>query len=103
MSFAPMSVSFSHGDGSIIGSFYEKSCGNFFEYASNPAADSWVDANEYPHRVFVKENPVNDSGWRYARVLKTVAYVVVDEDDYGRPVVEKWKLKGGRIYPRPEW
>lgn len=103
MAFAPTSVSFSHGDGTIIGSFYEKSVGNFFEYSTNPAKDSWVDANEFPHRVYVSNNPVQDSGWRYARVLKTVAYIVVDEDDQGRPVVEKWNLKGGKVYPRPEW
>jgi hypothetical protein len=52
----------------------------------------------YPHRVWVSENPVNDSGWRYALVKKTVVYIVVDEADDGQPVVQKWSIKAHRIY-----
>jgi hypothetical protein len=39
-----------------------------------------------------------DSGYRYATVKKTVAYVVVDEDEFGLPVVEKWNIKQRRSY-----
>jgi hypothetical protein len=46
----------------------------------------------------VSDRPVNDSGWRYALVKKTVAYIVVDEDDTGRAVIEKWQIKGHRVY-----
>ena len=44
---------------------------------------------DYPHEVFVGP----DADTRYARVLKTVAYVVVDEAADGRPVVEKWPVR----------
>lgn len=30
---------------------------------------------------------------RFAKVLKTVVHVAVDEDEYGNPVIEKWKCK----------
>lgn len=48
--------------------------------------------------MWVSERPINDSGWRYALVKKTVAYIVVDEDDSGRAVIEKWSIKGHRFY-----
>jgi hypothetical protein len=38
-----------------------------------------------------------DSGYRYGKVLKTVAYIVVDEDDNG-PIVMKWNVKEFREY-----
>jgi len=41
---------------------------------------------------------INNNGYRYALVKKTVAYVCVDEDDYGQPVVEKWHIKRHREY-----
>jgi hypothetical protein len=30
--------------------------------------------------------------------MKTVAYIVVDENDYGEAVVEKWDIKKHRMY-----
>jgi hypothetical protein len=30
--------------------------------------------------------------------LKTRVYVVTDEDEYGMPIVEKWKLKKNNVY-----
>ena len=84
------------------GSFVEKSCGKFFEYDLVPAGESTGDhaasVSGYPHRVWVSENPVNDSGWRYALVKKTVAYIVTDEDENGQPVVQKWSIKAPQIY-----
>jgi len=35
---------------------------------------------------------------RYAKVLKTVAYLVTDEDECGEPVVERWDIKKFRSY-----
>ena len=84
------------------GSFVEKSCGKFFEYDLVPhppyPSNHAASVSGYPHRVWVSENPINDSGWRYALVKKTVAYIVTDEADNGQPVVEKWSIKGHRIY-----
>jgi hypothetical protein len=31
-------------------------------------------------------------------VKKTVAYVAVDEDEFGLPVLEKWQLKKNKSY-----
>jgi hypothetical protein len=96
MSFAPSTTYFDVGDGTIRGSFVEKSVGNFFEFSLNTEENTF--GEDYPHKVWVSSNPVNDSGWRYARVLKTVAYVVVDEDAEGNPVVEKWDIKEHNSY-----
>ena len=35
-----------------------------------------------------------------AKVLKTVAYILLDEDEYGEPVIEKWKIKKHNVYNR---
>jgi len=64
----------------------------------NDPADSWLPVVDYPHRVHVQTSPIGESGWRYARVLKTVAYIVTDEDDYGQPVIEKWDVKRHTTY-----
>ena len=90
MAFAPSAV-YPIREG---GSFVEKQYGNFFEYDLH-GEDTFAG---YPHRVWVSENPVNDSGWRYALVKKTVAYIVVDEADDGQPVVIKWSIKGHLNY-----
>ena len=99
MAFAPESTYFDRGDGSIIGCFTEKDKGHLFEYSSNKGGFGALDG--WPHRVWVTTPIENiDSGFRYARVLKTVAYIVVDEDEYGDAVIEKWSIKKKRIYKR---
>ena len=92
MSFAPFSAM-----SRLIGSF-QHSNGNDFEYEPNSPADSWLPVVNYPHRVWVQTSPINDQGWRYANVKKTVAYIVVDEDEYGQPVIEKWAIKNHRNF-----
>lgn len=74
-----------------IGQFVEKEVGNYFEYSVN-TDNSFVDPENFPHMIWVCD------GYRYARVLKTVAYICVDEDEYGMPVVEKWQLKKNTAY-----
>ena len=64
-----------------------------FEYSKRPAGDRggiWWD--QYGYRIFTRD------GDRMARILKTVAYVVIDEDPDGQPVVEKWPLRKHRTY-----
>jgi hypothetical protein len=90
MAFAPSAV-YPIREG---GAFIEKDHGNLFEYDLH-GEDTFAG---YPHRVWVSENPVNDSGWRYALVKKTVVYIVTDEADDGQPVVQKWSIKAHRIY-----
>jgi hypothetical protein len=101
MSFAPENVYFVTGDSSILGSFNEVECGNFFEFSKNKD-EGIPHFSDYPHRVWVTTPRKGiDHGFRYAIVKKTVAYIVVDEDENGLPVVEKWKLKNKNDYIAP--
>lgn len=86
MALAPL-----YGTDGSLGAFTEKDHGHRFEYVaeSNP-----IFGNEYPHRLYVGHNGET----RYANVKKTVAYVVVDEEADGSPVVEKWFIKNHVIY-----
>ena len=99
MTYAPSTTSFPpHGDGSILGCFNEKDHGKFFEFSQNDE-DFYTD---YPHKVWVTTPWHMDEGWRFAKVLKTVAYVLTNDED-GYDVVEKWHLKGRREYdPTPD-
>ena len=80
----------------LIGQFAVE--GNHFEYARRPADDRAGWAAELPHLVYVGEK-VGHLNTRAARVLKTVAYVAIDEDEYGQPILEKWDLRAHRNYP----
>lgn len=96
MSFAPTSVYFNTGDGSILGSFNEKEFGVFFEFSTNNETEGYGGSvkDQFPHKVWVRD------GFRYANVKKTVAYVAVDENDDG-VIVEKWSIKNLNKYERP--
>lgn len=75
-----------------IGRFVEKDTGNYFEYSLNDEPMNF--GEDFPHKVWVGGGGVAGmTGWRYAHVKKTVAYIVVDEGDLGQPVVEKWDIK----------
>jgi len=81
-----------------IGCFVERDTGNYFEYSLNEECYDKPMAI-FPHKVWVGgEGVCGMTGWRYAIVKKTVATVVVDEDEYGYPVLEKWKLKSNKEY-----
>ncbi len=76
----------------IFGSFVEKDHGMTFEYAERRHPDDSF-APEMPHIIYVGCN----QEVRLAKVLKTVAYVVVDENENG-PVIEKWNIRNHREY-----
>jgi hypothetical protein len=81
-----------------IGCFVEKDTGNHFEYSLNDD-DPLYFHMDYPHKVWVGgEGVCGMRGYRYANVRKTVAVIVVDEDEKGLPVVEKWNLKKNTNY-----
>jgi len=83
-----------------IGMFIEKDTGNYFEYSDNDDLDM-PGYYEWPHKVWVGGGGVCGMvGYRYAKVLQTVAYIVVDEDDNGEPIVEKWQLKKNTPYTK---
>ena len=80
-----------------VGRFVEKDTGNYFEYSLNDEPMNF--GEDFPHKVWVGGSGVAGmTGWRFANVLKTVAYIVVDEDEYGEPVVEKWYIKQNVAY-----
>ena len=97
MAFAPTSTYFDQ-KATIIGIFDEKEYGNYFEFSHNDDDLLSYFGKEFPHKVWVTNASSDDRGYRYATVKKTVAYVVIDEDDNGEPVIEKWNIKGHRIY-----
>lgn len=76
-----------------LGVFREKTRRMTFEYATNDDPDTM---GMYPHLVFVGPRG-NDT--RYAHVLKTVAYIAVDENDDGF-LIEKWDIVQHRTYNR---
>jgi hypothetical protein len=83
-----------------IGQFTERSVGKTHEYSPNTDIESGWDpkwdqfAQDFPHKLWTLD------GYRYARVLKTVAYICVDEDEYGQPVVEKWDIANHKIWEK---
>lgn len=80
----------------ILGSFTTDGK-THFEYAERPEADKVFNAPWMPHIVYVNDVVGHGCGYRAARVLGTVVYVAVDEDNNG-PVVEKWAIKQHRKY-----
>ena len=82
-----------------IGAFQEKDTGNWFEFSNND--EPWNNhlGEDFPHKVWVGgEGVCGMTGWRFANVMKTRAVIVVDEDEFGLPVVEKWYTKKHREY-----
>ena len=76
------------------GYFRESETDNFFEYAAH---NNFIEDTVYPDfqcRVFVD----NEGSWRYAKILKKTAYIIVDINDCGEPVIEKWQIKNHRRY-----
>lgn len=85
MAFAPF-----RSKDKVLGCFRERSVGNIFEFSRGEEKPFW---ETFPLKVWVAAND-----FRWARVHKTVAHVVVDEDAEGKPVVEKWDIKGQKVY-----
>ena len=89
-----------------IGNFVHAETGAFFEYGdvNNGGPFSGYDISiGASHIVYVgpwsKPWEGIERGTRAAIVKKTVAYIAVDEDEYGRPVWEKWPIKKHNVYP----
>ena len=76
-----------------LGVFTLAENGNRFEYRAN---HSGFQEEEFPFLVSV--GPLGEQE-RYARILKTRAYISVDEDAEGNPVVERWVIRNHRRYP----
>lgn len=89
MSLAPFDVS-------ADGCFTEKEFGNDFEYVeldSKDTWDVWLMKQGCTHKIFVGCN----AEMRGCKLLKTVAYILADEDENGN-VWEKWYIKNNKNY-----
>ena len=78
----------------VLGCFNEREFGKIFEYSDRLKGNQWQ-VEKYPHEIYVRGNQV-----RVGKVLKTVAYIVIDEADDGSPVVHKWYIKNHRKYAK---
>jgi hypothetical protein len=65
--------------------FREKDFGNYFSY--RPTSNEWAISQGLTHEIDCGEVH------RFARVLKTVAHVAIDEAADGTPVIEKWEIR----------
>ena len=84
-------------DSTPIGVFVERGTGNYFEYSVNDEPINFCE--DFPHKVWVGGGVFSGmTDWRYAIVRKTGAYIVVDEDEYGMPVTEKWHIRNRQEY-----
>lgn len=90
MSFAPYYNTADMTQPRLLGAFELAS--GAFEFSDRPKGDRGDIWPGYPHRIFTTD------GDRAALVLKTVAYVIIDENDDGSPVFEKWEIKRHRAY-----
>ena len=101
MAYAPSKTYFGQ-DGTILGCFTEKDHSNLFEFSVNDDNCDWAPANfveNYPHKVWVTTPREGiDSGYRYARVKKTVAYILIDEAADDSPILERWFIKDFNQY-----
>jgi hypothetical protein len=82
-----------------MGSFTEKEFGKHFEFRLSDGTALLQGTYGLDHG-FQHEIAMCDGSVRFANVKKTVAYVVVDEDDFSNPVVEKWQIKDHIIWER---
>jgi hypothetical protein len=92
---------YAHPDEKVLGRFYEKTGKQAFEYRISQ--DSWGKSHGYPHEVCVSRKDYTSKGdWRAANVKGTVCYIVTDEGEGGKPVVEKWDITRHIKYVKAE-
>jgi hypothetical protein len=71
----------------VLGGFTHALTNKFFEFIK--AEHPWAEQFEMPYEVFI--GPSGET--RFARILKTVAYVCVDESADGSPILQRWPIK----------
>lgn len=76
--------------GTLYGRFKNTETRVQFEYGDAPDRPF---GPEYCCAVYLR-----DGAFRYAKVLRTVAYVVVDEAEDGSPVTERWEIRAHKEY-----
>ena len=77
----------------IAGVFQEVTYGNWFEFTNDPLDHSqWAKEQGATHCLITGKHP-HDCGKRPAKILKTVAYVMVDEG-----IWKKWSVRKRQDY-----
>jgi hypothetical protein len=71
-----------------VGCFQHRETKAIFEF--RPTKSEWAFDHNLDYEIAVGDG--FGFGYRYAKILQTVAYVAVDENDSG-PVIEKWAIK----------
>jgi len=80
----------------LVKGCFKSASGAFFEYSKLEEGE-FVPCPGYEMKVWC--GPFEE--WRYAKVVASRAYVVVEEGPAGEPVVEKWVIKSHKKYA--EW
>ena len=71
-------------DKNPTGAFQEKEYRQWFTY--RPTLNNWGTDNGLMYEIDVL------NGIRFAKILKTIAYVAIDEDENGLPILERWEF-----------
>lgn len=72
------------------GEFYVPETRRYFTF--RPTTDAWAAKHELIHAIDVFD------GVRFGIVRKGIAYVAIDEDKYGSPVIERWDITKRKTY-----
>ena len=81
-----------YSENKAIGQFEEKQFGHYFEYRLSEGKAPLQGDYGLMHGL-LHEVAMGDGSVRFANVKKTVAYICIDEDDTGKPIMEKWAIK----------
>lgn len=86
MALAPLNTPYS-------GSFVEVDHGNYFNFVK--LAEPFYDdlRNRFDYKIYVGPNGEET---RFANIVKTRAYVAIDEDAFGGFITETWKIRSRR-------
>ena len=79
-----------HENNGELGEFFNGF--TYFQYRASlgnaPFQGDWGIKHGFFHEIACCDGSV-----RFANIKKTVAYIMTDTDEEGKPVVEKWKIK----------
>lgn len=79
------------------GEFYLPETGKWFTFEPN-TDDTWGLRHDLIHKIHVGD--VVGQHYRCGIVRKGVAYIAVDENEYGAPVLERWTITRRRLFQR---
>ena len=78
----------------LVGEFKHVN-GNSFTYART--TNEWAISQGFEFEIDVMSAP-GCYDVRFANIVKTRAYVAIDEDAFGKSIIEKWNIKNHNVY-----